>query len=233
MKLQRSVKSLMVRLFNYPSGLTFGVISLLAFSLFSTQIIAQSSPSKIRGYKVHNAEVFISTDPDDIDENVKGVLVDFEDPVVSGFSLTGVTFDVRASVTSFSQSGTIDFITFKDFKINGISIEIAEFNKSFSLPRGNPVSFLSPIKVFVNGIEGTKALIGEIRGSENQWRITGRAFVFGKFKKGIFKFKRVIPMNIDLTIEKPSVKIPYVNTRYPDNFFPIRKNRSVSHSAAL
>ncbi|MEZ5344279.1 MAG: hypothetical protein R2681_01875 [Pyrinomonadaceae bacterium] len=197
--------------FDRSSGFCLVVVSFLMISALSLQSAAQTFPSKIRGYKVHRADISIGVDRADTSENNSDVVVSFGDPVVSGISLTGATFDVDAAITPFDQSGTIDFISFEDFRINGIEIEITEFTGPFSFSKGQTTEISAPIKVFVSSLAGAKAAAQELRESENKWRITGTAFVFGKFKKSIFKFKRVIPVDIDLTIDKPSIKIPYIS----------------------
>jgi len=35
------------------------------------------------------------------------------------------------------------------------------------------------------------------------WPVTGVAYVFGRFKKSLFKFKRVVPVELELQIRNP------------------------------
>ncbi|MCB1024516.1 MAG: hypothetical protein KDB79_09005 [Acidobacteria bacterium] len=168
-------------------------------------------PSKIRGYRVHKADVLVQTDPGSPDESDNRVLLDFEDPVVSGISITGFTLSIRVAITSSDQSGKIDFVTFENFRINQIPIKIEEYQDSFPFSKRETVSLKSPVKIFVRGIDAVKAIAGKSKLPDDNWRITGRAYIFGKFKKGPFKFKRVIPVDIDLLVNKPSIKIPYLD----------------------
>jgi hypothetical protein len=43
----------------------------------------------------------------------------------------------------------------------------------------------------------------EMRDSKKEWTITGRVFVFGKFRKFGFEHKRVVPIDIHLTVANP------------------------------
>lgn len=39
--------------------------------------------------------------------------------------------------------------------------------------------------------------------AKDEWTVTGRVFVFGRFKKFGFDFKRVVPVEINLKIKNP------------------------------
>jgi hypothetical protein len=45
--------------------------------------------------------------------------------------------------------------------------------------------------------------MNELINSPNELVVTGTAFVFGKFKKFGFTFKRVVPVKIDLKFKNP------------------------------
>jgi hypothetical protein len=47
------------------------------------------------------------------------------------------------------------------------------------------------------------AALGEWTDSKETWRITGLVYVFGKYKKFLFPFKRAIPVELDLMIHNP------------------------------
>ena len=51
-----------------------------------------------------------------------------------------------------------------------------------------------------------RALLGaldEWRESKETWPVTGRVYVFGHFKKFLFKFKRVVPVELNLSLPNP------------------------------
>jgi hypothetical protein len=47
------------------------------------------------------------------------------------------------------------------------------------------------------------AAIGEWTDSQDTWPVKGRVYVFGKFKKGLFSFKRCVPVELDVTMRNP------------------------------
>jgi hypothetical protein len=49
----------------------------------------------------------------------------------------------------------------------------------------------------------SKAVYRELTEQRDELQVTGTVFVFGKFKKMGFEFKRVIPVKIDLKIKNP------------------------------
>ena len=165
---------------------------------------AQDLPDEIRGYKVHRAKVSVQTR---IDRNKPpedfGVAVDFDEPKLVRVSPLGTTFEVSLEMTVFNQSGKIDFLTFKDFRVNGLKVEIEEYDESFEIEKNKSTRLKKPIKIFVAATQTIKGGLKEIFQSEKEWQVTGRVFVFGKFKKLGFKFKRVVPVDVNLKITNP------------------------------
>jgi hypothetical protein len=49
--------------------------------------------------------------------------------------------------------------------------------------------------------------LGEWNDSKPVWPVTGRVYVFGQYKKFLFKFKRVVPVELSLTLKNPLLKI--------------------------
>jgi hypothetical protein len=165
---------------------------------------AQDLPDEIRGYKVHRAKVSVQTR---IDRNKPpedfGVAVDFDEPKLVRVSPLGATFEVSLEMTVFNQSGKIAFLTFKDFRVNNLKVEIEEYAESFEIEKNKSTRLRKPIKIFVAATQTIKGGLKEIFQSEKQWQVTGRVFVFGKFKKLGFKFKRVVPVEVNLKITNP------------------------------
>jgi hypothetical protein len=48
-----------------------------------------------------------------------------------------------------------------------------------------------------------RGAVRELKDSKEEWSVTGRVFVFGKFKKFGFNFKRVVPVEINIKIKNP------------------------------
>lgn len=187
------------RLFTFKSYLIFLLLVPLAFS-----ISAQELPNKIRGYKVHRAKILIQTaDQPDAGKREMSVVFDSFRVEIGKVSIIKTVWDVTNEITVFGQSGEIDFITFKDFKINGNNVEIEEYRHDLSFRHGEKLFLAKPIRINLGNLSGLKAATREFTDSKEKWQIEGRVFVFGKFKKSLFKFKRVIPIDIDLEISNP------------------------------
>jgi len=187
-----------------PFALKISVSLCLCGLIFVSTLKAQDLPDEIRGYKVHRAKVSVRTR---IDQNKPpedfAVAVDFDEPKLVRISPLGTTFEVSLEMTVFNQSGKIDFLTFKDFRVNGLKVEIEEYGESFEIEKNKPARLQKPIKIFVAATQSIKGGLKEIFKSEKQWQVTGRVFVFGKFKKIGFKFKRVVPVDVNLKITNP------------------------------
>lgn len=180
------------------------LLMLFVFCFFIPDAAAQNLPDKIRGYKVHHKDVNVKY-MDDEDKAAKdiSVEVDFDEPTVGGIGLTGVTLNLGGEMTVFGQSGTVDFITFQDFVVNDIDVDIDEYNKSFDFKKNDTFKLKDPIEIFVPITQAFGGIFGEVTESKEKWRVTGRVFVFGRFNKLGFKFKRVIPVDIDMLINNP------------------------------
>lgn len=178
------------------------VISL--FVLLFAVAEAQDYPKEIRGYKVHKTKVTVKNESDKTEtKDDSEAFVTLGEPRVAGFTLTGATIEMSVRMSAIDQSGTVDFLTFKDFKVNGMDVDIAEYTESFSFEKNKPVDLPEPIKVILGANQALMGGIGEMRDSKAEWDVTGTVFVFGKFKKMGFSFKRVIPIPVNIKIKNP------------------------------
>ena len=186
-------------LFSYPLFL------IILLSIFSQVQFSQNLPKKIRGYKVHRTNVYFLNDgePNKKRSGV-GVRLKFGKPKLSGAYLLGIKFGIDTEITVFGESGRIDSLDFQNVNINGVSVEVDEFTSSFDFKKSKPLRLNEPMKIYVGAVGSLRAALNEITNSEDNWRITGTVFVFGKYKKGPFRFKRFIPVAIDLTIKNPT-----------------------------
>ena len=158
---------------------------------------SQDLPSKIRGYKVYKKAVSVTST-----DGPAGSLK-ISTPSVEDVSFSSVKVAVTIGMDGVSETGRVDFLTFHDFKINGIPVTIDEYIEPFGFKKGQTVSLPKPLEINVGTIhlldaarKGTDAFRGE-------WSVTGRVFVFGKFRKYGMKFRRVVPVDIDLRIKNP------------------------------
>ena len=190
------------RLFN-----TFRNSSLILSLIFIAIAFAQAQelPKNIRGYKVHNAKVLFSTSrTKPITNNGLTVVMYIDKLEISDISLFGLTIKTTPQITVFKQSGKIDFITFEDFTINGLRVKIQNYNDGFKFKNSKIFRLKSPIKTFVSTSQTLHGAAKEILNSKKEWRVKGRAFIFGRFRKSFLHFKRVIPINIDILIKNPA-----------------------------
>jgi hypothetical protein len=176
------------------------VVYLLLFSLANS---AQDYPDKIRGYKVYKAKVQITTSANTTTTSDGGALIKIGEPRVIDVGLTGVTFEADAELGIIPQSGRIDFLTFHDFRVNGVAVEVDEYTHSFDVKKGVAIKLPKPVRGFVSSLNIAKTAYKEMVESKPTWNVSGTVFVFGKFKKFGFKFKRVVPVKIELKLANP------------------------------
>ena len=188
------------------SKFTFVIFCLcgLFFSLSLVNIKAQNLPDKIRGYKVYKAKISVKTQIDKTSETAENeAFVKVGEPELTDVSLSGITLELPAEIEQLEESGTVDFLTFHDFRVNGAKVEVEEYKESFEFEKNKKLVLPKPFRIFISTKETLRVGFEEWRNKQKEWQITGRIFVFGKFKKSIFKFKRVVPIDIDLMIENP------------------------------
>lgn len=179
---------------------------LLTFFVFSAAE-AQDYPKEIRGYKVETAKITVkNTDGKDESKDDSEAFVTLGEPTLANVGLSGVTFDISVHLSPLEQKGTVDFLSFRDFKVNGTSVTIEDYTESFSFKKNKPIDLPQPIKVFVGMGQTLMGGIGEVRDSKEEWEVTGTVFVFGKFKKFGFNFKRVVPVPVNVKIKNPIKK---------------------------
>lgn len=177
---------------------------LVCLLLLTISIPSQDLPNKIRGYKVHQANISVQNKAQKDSEKMGlRVFMDFEQPELASVGLLGITLEIESSLTIFGQSGKVDFISFKDFRVNGIPVNIHEYQESFKFKKSKPFRLNRPIRVFVGTKQTFRGALKEFKSSKDRWAVTGRVFVFGKFKKFGFNFKRVIPVDVNLWIDNP------------------------------
>lgn len=175
---------------------------LVFFLLLYLPTYAQDLPNEIRGYKVYQKNLKIKSEENQKDEDFD-LEIKFGEPKLVDLGIFGVTFELFGEMTSFKQSGTIDFLTFNDFRVNDIKVSIAEYQDSFELKKNKPIKLKNPVKIFVSFPQSAIGILKDWRESKEKWLVTGRIFVFGKFKKFGFKFKRAIPVEINLNTKNP------------------------------
>ncbi len=161
---------------------------------------AQDLPGKIRGYKVHG-EVIKVTNIGKPDPEKPYVTVGT--PTVSDVSLSGVTLAIIGELAEAGHDGRVEMMMFRDFRVNGVEVDVAEYSTPFDVKKTGKTSLPGPATVFLPTTRILNAAWKEITESKQDWTVTGRVLVFGRFKKFGFTFKRVIPVDVNLTIKNP------------------------------
>lgn len=163
----------------------------------------QKLPDKIRGYKVHNINVAVKDHGDTATKDEREVLVKLGKPKLSVNGPLSVAIEVGAEITVMRQNGKVDFVTFHDFRVNGIAVEIEEYTSEFSFKKKVPVSLPKLVRLNIGIVGVAKAAYQELIESKKEWDVTGTVFVFGRSKKFGFSFKRVVPVRIEMKVKNP------------------------------
>ena len=188
--------------------------ALLISSLaFAQQPAASSShahtyPKEIRGYKVELAEVELkkqsAKEGDRLDaEEAQETLIKLGEPKVTSISPFGIHLEVPVTVAAVKQGGRVDFLTFEDMTVNGTPVTVNEYHHSFDLPNDRPVTLPDPVTLHISTPRVLFGALGEWSKPQDIWPVTGRVYVFGRFKKFLFKFKRVVPVELSLSFRNP------------------------------
>lgn len=164
---------------------------------------AQTLPGKIRGYKLYNANITVNSPSNAGGKAKADAVVVLGKPTLVALGLTGLTFEIGADIRPVEQTGRIDFLTFKDFRINNIAVEIDEYNHSFAFKKDSTFALPVPARVFVRSSSIAKGAFKALIESKKEWTVSGTVFIFGTFKKFGMSFKRVIPVRVDLKIASP------------------------------
>src|SRR5712692_8620772 len=195
---------MLVKTLKAPEALPY---VLLLFIIGAPAASAQTRiyPKEIRGYKVERTVVELkksgarqSTSDSDVDSLTK-----FAEPQLARVTPLGITFQFLIVVAPVEQKGRIDFLVFEDMVFNGTPVEIEEYHHAFDLPNKEPLTLREPLSIYIYLPRALLAAIDEWRNSKETWPITGRVYVFGKFKKSLFSFKRCVPVELNLTIRNP------------------------------
>ncbi len=173
-----------------------------AFSAFAQVPTTIPLPKKIRGYKVHNETIGITL-PSTGDAKTERAVVELDDPELNDVSLSGVTFSLNAEITSLEQSGSIDILSFNDFLVNGIPVTIADLDENFTFRKNEAFRLPKPAKIQLSTTGVLRAAWKELREQKKKWLITGRIFIFGKFRRYGLSFKRVVPVDVSIEIDNP------------------------------
>ena len=206
------------------------LLSFLVAGAYPAQIKSTPTyPKEIRGYKVERTVVEIkkpetkneksandksqrgndganqTESPADPESDVDA-LIKLGQPQLARVTPLGITLEVPIVVSPVKQSGQVDFLVFEDMVVNGTSVDIDEYRHAFDLPNRQPLTLGEPLRFYIYLPSAVLAALGDWSDSKETWPVTGRVYVFGKFKKGLFSFKRVVPVELNVTMRNPLKK---------------------------
>jgi hypothetical protein len=165
---------------------------------------SRSYPKEIRGYKVERATVEPKrSDSKKNDPLLADGIITFGDARVAKISPLGVTLEVPIVVAPVKQKGRVDFLAFDDMTVNDTSVEVDDYYYSFELPNDHPLTLSRPLSIFVAMPSALVGAVVEWASPRETWPVTGVVYVFGQFKKFLFPFKRVVPVELSLQIRNP------------------------------
>jgi hypothetical protein len=185
------------------SSHAFLTLAVVFLSCLGAAVQGQDLPGKIRGYKVYNTKVVVVTAGATTPDENPGVIVKVGEPRVADVGLYGATIEFGAEFTTAKHSGAVDFLTFRDFRIHDIPVDIVEYSHPFQFRKQQLVVIPQPVQVTFSVLSLPKAVYQELIDSRDDLIVTGTVFVFGRFKKMGFTFKRVVPIKIDIKIKNP------------------------------
>jgi hypothetical protein len=206
--------------------IAFGILMLVC-SAGSVLLQTRTYPKEIRGYKVERTVVEVkkpevNNGQSGKNQNQSGMnnsdgqtntatisdadvdqLIQLGTPQVARVTPLGITFDVPIVVSAVKQSGHVEFLMFEGMVVNGTSVNIDEYHRPFDLPNKEPLTLREPLRIYIYSPSALLAALGDWSNSKETWPVTGRVYVFGKFRKGPFNFKRVVPVELKLTMRNP------------------------------
>jgi hypothetical protein len=176
------------------------IIFLLVLSFYT---LGQELPQEIRGYKVQRASIDVVGPSGEPARSELDASISFGDPKLTQLSVTGLTFELEAEAKPMAASGTIEFLTFYDFQVNGIRVTVEDYSGPLQFRRNQTVKLPKPIKISIGRAAILQAAWNELTESKTTWTVTGRVFVFARFRKFGMSFKRVVPFDVRLSIRNP------------------------------
>lgn len=166
-----------------------------------------SFPKEMRGYKLERAKVEIKKSKDEKGANRSSnamrdpdALIEFGEPHIAGTSLLSITIEVPIRIAAVKQGGTADFLSFEDVTVNGVPVKVEDYMHSFKLPNDQPVTLPQPIRLQISMERAMAFATGK---AQDTWPVKGRVYIFGHFKKSLFSFKRVVPVELSLSLPNP------------------------------
>jgi type II restriction enzyme len=171
--------------------------------LAAVGLCAAQQPTEIDGYKVETAKVEVKRPGDANSAGGADAVVKIGPPQVARVTPLGVTLEILLTVNPVKQGGRVERLRFENVKVNDTDVDIDDYVAAFDLPGKKPLQLKYPVRVFVSAPGALANVVGNIWREKETWPVSGRVYVFGRFKKFLLKFKRVVPVDFSLTIPNP------------------------------
>jgi hypothetical protein len=202
---------------------SYRCFSILLVVVFAISASAQRSdesgksdalPKEVRGYKIHRVEVELKK-PKESDKKKSGkkaeqeydetepILIRLGEAQLVSASPLGVTFDVPVIIAAVKQQGDVDRLVFEDMIVNDTPVTLEDYVHPFKLPNKEPLNLAPSLRIFVSTPQAVLRTIDEFLDSKEVWKVTGRIYVCGHFKKYLFTFKRAVPVDVQTSINNP------------------------------
>ena len=176
------------------------ILSAGAVGAQDSESTSRAYPKTIRGYKVEQATVEVRNSKSD---DSSAGLITFGEARVVRITPLGVTLELPIVVSPVKQKGRVDFLSFEDMSINDTAVEVDDYYSSFELPNDRPLVLQRPLVVFVGMPSALVGAVMDWASPREMWPVNGVVYVFGQFKKLIFKPKRVVPVELNLQMRNP------------------------------
>jgi len=184
-----------------------GAMFLAAFFTCCLTTLAQQReyPKEMRGYKFVRAEMEgkkAGTNATNEEPDSEPILR-FGNAQLARVTPLGISFEIPMFVAPVKRKGHVDFMVFEEMLVNNNPVEIDEYHRGFDLPNKELLRLEEPLKFYVYLPSAVLGAIDEWNDSKKTWLITGRVYVFGKFKKSFLTFKRYVPIEINIAVPNP------------------------------
>ena len=189
----------------FPRAACVNFACLLVFLIAGSSAHAQipANAKEIRGYKVERTIIELRKSENDPQSDT---LIKFGDAELARVTPLGISLEIPIVVSPVTQKGKVDFFVFEDMVFNDTPVEIDEYHRAFNLPNRDRLRLREPLRFYIYLPRAVLAGIDEWINSKETWLVTGRVYVFGKFRKGPFGFKRCVPVELNLTMRNPLKK---------------------------
>jgi hypothetical protein len=164
---------------------------------------SRTYPESIRGYKVEPAGVDLKASGNANGGEFAEALVRLGEPELARVTPLGVTLDIPIWISPVKKGGRVESLSFENMVVNGVNVSVDDYLGSFDLPKKEPLRLPRSLRIFVSTPELFGGALDEWIEQKERWRVTGQVYVFGRFRKYLMRFKRVIPIEVDMEIPNP------------------------------